>query len=444
LRAPGLEPGLLRSAYTRQSGLVSIVDVAPTVLHELGIERPSEMEGRSYEYAGKGGTFKERLDWLIDVDDAARFRDSLVGPVTVFVAVSEIVLMVLALGCFQWFRRGLPVIEFVALTLLGVLPAVYLARLLPFHDWGTVAYWGFLLAVALAIAALTWFTTARDGIMTLIAILAVVVGVVAVDVVTGAHLQFNSTLGYSPTVAGRYAGIGNLGYAQLSAGTLLLAGLVAARVRGRRGVWIAIGMLGAAFFIDGAPFFGADVGGVLSMVPAYAFAATLMLGRKVRAKAVLLYGTAAVVLIGLIAAFDASRPEDKQTHLGRLVHSTADDGWSAFATVIERKLDANLSVLFRSSWTAMLPIVLAGVVVLFLIAPGLAIAIRRMPTLRAALYGLIVLAVLGFALNDSGIAVPAMMLSVVSPILIVLASRGERLPPESVGDAEPVRELVRT
>jgi hypothetical protein len=169
-----------------------------------------------------------------------------------------------------------------------------------------------------------------------------------------------------------------------------------------------------------------------------------MLGRKVRAKAVLLYGTAAVVLIGLIAAFDASRPEDKQTHLGRLVHSTADDGWSAFATVIERKLDANLSVLFRSSWTAMLPIVLAGVVVLFLIAPGLAIAIRRMPTLRAALYGLIVLAVLGFALNDSGIAVPAMMLSVVSPILIVLASRGERLPPESVGDAEPVRELVRT
>jgi hypothetical protein len=67
-----------------------------------------------------------------------------------------------------------------------------------------------------------------------------------------------------------------------------------------------------------------------------------------------------------------------------------------------------------------------------------------MPTLRAALYGLIVLAVLGFALNDSGIAVPAMMLSVVSPILIVLASRGERLPPESVGDAEPVRELVRT
>ena len=73
--------------------------------------------------------------------------------------------------------------------------------------------------------------------------------------------------GYSPTVAGRFAGLGNLGYAQLAAGAVLLAGLLAYRIGGRRGALVAIALLGVAIIVDGAPFFGSDVGGVLSMVP---------------------------------------------------------------------------------------------------------------------------------------------------------------------------------
>jgi hypothetical protein len=445
LRAPGVEPGLLRSAYTRRSGVVSIVDVAPTVLHLLGIERPSEMEGRTFEVGRTGGDFEDRLAWLIDTDEAARFRDRMIAPVTTFFAVAEIVLIVVAVLCFARYRPGLRAVELGALALLGFPPAVYLARLLPFHDWGWLAYWAFLIGASCALAAVSFLLTNRWGLNTLIVMLTIVVGVVAVDIVTGARLQFNSTLGYSPTVAGRYAGIGNLGYAQLSAGALLLAGLVAARVAGRRGVLLAIALLAVVFVVDGAPFFGADVGGVLSIVPAYALTATLLLGWRVRWRSLLLYGAAAAVLIGLFAAYDAGRPEDSQTHLGRLVHTTTDDGWSAFATVIERKISANLAVLFRSSWTAMLPIVLIGVLYLVYFAPGrLRPLLDRMPPLRAAFLGLIVLGVLGFAFNDSGIAVPAMMIGVVSPVVIVLTARGERVLPQSAPDAEQVRELVRT
>ena len=270
LRAPDVEPGWLRSAYTRRAGLVSIVDVAPTVLDLFGIERPSEMEGRAYEVVPDDGDLDDRIERLIDVDEAARFRDLMIGTVTTFFAVAEIVLIVVAVFCFMRYRRALHAVEFGALAVLGFLPAAYLARLLPFHDWGWLPFWMFLLGVALALAWLVWSLTSRDGITTLIVILAIVVGVVAVDVATGARLQLNSTLGYSPTVAGRYAGIGNLAYAQLSAGILLLAGLVAARVDGRRGVFIAISLMAFAFVVDGAPFFGADVGGVLSMAPAYA------------------------------------------------------------------------------------------------------------------------------------------------------------------------------
>ena len=120
-----------------------------------------------------------------------------------------------------------------------------------------------------------------------------------VDVVLGNPLQFNSALGFSPSVAGRFIGFGNAGYAALAAAALiLLAGLLAHRVGGRRGAWWAVGVLVVALLADGAPIWGADVGGVLSMVPAYGITAALLLGIHVRVRTVVAFVSAALVALG--------------------------------------------------------------------------------------------------------------------------------------------------
>jgi hypothetical protein len=54
----------------------------------------------------------------------------------------------------------------------------------------------------------------------------------------------------------------------------------------------------------------------------------------------------------------------------------------------------------------------------------------RVPTLKAALISFAVLAVLATVLNDSGVQVMGMMLTVLVPTLIVLACR-ELVPPEA-------------
>jgi hypothetical protein len=51
---------------------------------------------------------------------------------------------------------------------------------------------------------------------------------------------------------------------------------------------------------------------------------------------------------------------------------------------------------------------------------------QRVPPLSASLVGFAIVAVLGFALNDSGIAVPGVMLGVLTPVLVVLTLRAER------------------
>jgi hypothetical protein len=257
--------------------------------------------------------------------------------------------------------------------------------------------------------------------------LAVIVGLLVVDIVTGAHLQLNTVFGYSPTVGGRFAGIGNLAYSQLSAAALLLACLLAFQIRGRRGVLVASALLGVAILVDGMPIWGSDIGGVLSMVPAYAIAVSGLMGWRMRIRTVLIgVGTTLVALV-VFTILDLSRPKDHQTHLGRLVTSTRDEGFHSLWVVIERKLSENFGVLFSSAWAVMVPIVLAGVAYIIWSAPGRLRALQeRIPPMRWALVSLAVLAVLGFALNDSGISIPGVMTGVLTPVLIVILVRADR------------------
>jgi hypothetical protein len=432
LRAPGLRPGLAVSSWTRHSGVVSIVDLGPTILDQLGIEQPSRMEGRPIRFGRTGGDLESRETWLINTNKAAQFRDREIALVTVWFVVLQILLTLGALIAFVWFgRRALIAIELAALTLIGFLAATFLAGLVPFYRLGAGPYWLFLFGVGALIALIAWFTTDRSGVMTLVVALGILVGLILVDVATGARLQFNTVFGYSPTVAGRYAGLGNLGYAQLAAGAVLLAGLLAYRIGGRRGALVAIALLVVAIVVDGAPFFGSDVGGVLSMVPAYALTATLLLGWRVRWKLVVIYGAATVGLLAIFAVIDVSRPEAERTHLGRLIASgSGEGGLHSVSTVIRRKLSQNTDVLFSSIWMIMLPLVLAGIAYLIYRAPGRMRGLHeRLPQLSAGLVGLGIATALGTALNDSGIAIAGVMLGVMTPVLIVVTVRGDRVKP---------------
>ena len=62
LRAPGMKPGLAVSSWTRHSGVVSIVDIGPTILDQLGLEPPTRMEGRPITFGRTGGELADRAE----------------------------------------------------------------------------------------------------------------------------------------------------------------------------------------------------------------------------------------------------------------------------------------------------------------------------------------------------------------------------------------------
>jgi hypothetical protein len=251
-------------------------------------------------------------------------------------------------------------------------------------------------------------------------ILAVIVG----STVNGSVLSLSTVFGDSPLVAWRFSGIGNLTYSQLVTAAVLLSGIVAHRIGGRRGALAAIALLAVVLVVDGLPAWGADVGGVLSSVPAFGLIGFLLLGWKIRPRLVALGGAATAAAIGAFALFDLSRPSSERSHLGRLFEQIDNRGMEAFTDVVHRKLDANLSVLTRSVWTLLVPAVLAFLAYLVYRSPSALGEIqRRVPELRVALAGILIAGVLGFALNDSGIAIPGMMLGVLNPVLVYLSAR---------------------
>ena len=88
LQVPGgPSAGYMRSASTQRSGFLTLVDVAPTVLDVLGIERPNGMEGRPAEVVRSGASLDDRVDSLVANNAASRFREKLLFPTTLVVVV---------------------------------------------------------------------------------------------------------------------------------------------------------------------------------------------------------------------------------------------------------------------------------------------------------------------------------------------------------------------
>ncbi len=460
---PGVAPGTATSASTNRAGYVVLTDVAPTVLGALELEVAPSMTGSVLRSTGspppgpgsETPAFEVTLDALVRAEEVAGFRDDATGPASVaFVAFQLLTYALAATTVLRWPRLA-PVVGFCALVTLAQPSLAFLSGLVRYDGLGVVGYVVALFAAGAALAALALAlaraSAARTGrarplVAPLLLVAATVVVLVA-DVLAGGRLQLGTVFGYSAVVAGRFHGYGNLAFALVSMGALVVVtgtwGL-AALVQGRpephpRRLWLAgaAGLLALVVVVDGHPALGADVGGVLALVPAALVALALLAGARVRPVQGLAIAAAAVTTVAFFAALDLARPPDRRTHLGRFAAQVLDGG-EGVGTVIERKLGANLSLLRSSVWTLAIPVVLAALALLVRRRPG---GLRRLeaavPGLRAGLVAALVLAVLGAALNDSGVAVPAMMLAVVLPYLTVLAV-DLAVPPGPPGRADPL------
>jgi hypothetical protein len=412
---PGFAPGALVSPSTRRPPYVQLIDVAPTVLDVLGLPVPAQMTGQPWQSVGEA----PELAQLRDLSLRAVVAKDVTVPFFVVLAGAQLALLVGA----AWRRRPRTA-ELVALGATAALAASYLANLVPWWraDLPLLALLAVVVAISAVAVAPALHVPGRLGPAG--AVCGFGAAVLCLDLVTGARLQIDAVAGYSPLVAGRFAGIGNVAFGVLAASALLAA----AALTERRPTGTAAGLVAAlgavVVVVDGAPVWGSDVGGVLALVPAFALLAMLRAGLHVSVVRLLAAGLAGVAVVSVFALADYARAPDRRTHLGRFVADLAD---GTAGTVLRRKADAVLGLLFSSPVTALLPLVVAAAVYLVLRPPApLARAFAAAPAWRHGLLAVGLASAIGFAVNDSGAAVPALALLVAVPGTAAVVARVSR------------------
>lgn len=426
---PGYDSGRLRSASTRRDGFVQLIDVAPTVLAWFDLSTPDGVVGQRFQRAS--GRADDEIARLVDHDVAAAAHRRYVPPFFVLLVLAQILLY----GYAWWALRRRPVAardriramtRHASLAFAAVPAATYLAQLVPWWRSGLAVLLGVVVGFVTLIFVVATRGPWRERVLgppgAVAAITAVVLGV---DLMTGAHLQLSSLAGYSPLVAGRFAGVGNVAFAVFATAALLATAAIADGRSRRATALIVTGVGVLAVAIDGNPSWGSDFGGVIALVPGFAVLGLQLTGRRVSWRGAVVIALVAIALVSAFAMLDYLRPEDSRSHLGRFVAQIRDGD---AGTIVERKAKANLRLLTHSVLTLVVPIAV-GFLAFVLLKPwgGLRRALERTPALRAGLVSVLVMGVVGFAANDSGVAVPALALTIAIPVALNVSVRTAEL-----------------
>ncbi|MGZ0050978.1 hypothetical protein [Brevibacillus gelatini] len=264
--------GLLSSATTRQSGLVSGLDVLPTVLSWLDVPVPKGLAGHVMHSVG-GGTLPMLLHQVENIHHTYATRSSVLYTYVML----QIVTLAFAALLWLWGRRkegaGLSRLRRgVRLALLALLWFPFLLLAESLLDWrvhGSVILGAIIMA---GLAAAFWQENHSFARITLTTS-AVTVAALLLDGWSGATLMRQSFLGYDPVIGARFYGLGNEYEGVLIGGTIMLIASLYQLYREKSRTLpgtsllvpaVSVAICAVVLYYMVAPDLGTDAGGFLA------------------------------------------------------------------------------------------------------------------------------------------------------------------------------------
>ncbi len=442
------EGGVLRSATTRRPGIVTNIDIAPTVLQHLGVDAPFFLWGAPLEFVPASNNLETLVGLSTHTARIYQQRPPIIrGYILSLIIVS-------LLGVFAVITRfkSLYGLRYILVVLLNV-PAVLLVAAFfspfPAAETSQSMLWLILIAVPVMAPALLLM---RRNLMACFAYSGLTICTLLMfDLWFGAPLNSRSLFGYDPISGARFYGLGNeymgvlLGafiLGSISVCSLLLHGVE----KYKNYFIIMIGSIFAAaslllVFFMSSPAYGANFGG--SITAGFALAVTLgsliLLpewkrktfklqclshnkmgynnngGEKKRANfcginvvKTAIVGTFLLVTALFVYYLNVPGGGDPVSHLGRTWELVRSDGIPELGNVTLRKLSMNLKLFRFSLWSRVFLGFIGLLVILYYYPVGLMRSVfSREPFFKAILGGTIAGSIVAFCMNDSGVVAAA-------------------------------------
>ena len=359
--------GILSSASTGRSGLVTALDISATLAGFCGeagqIENGTPLYGEKPLFIGKSGGFpttSEIVDYLeneADLADAICDGQSLMN-------ILLCVLLFLAFGCSAVMlspRIKLPLrmadIMIICTRLFWVVASAFpvstylmvgLARN-PGSPADMVALC-ITVTIALSAIAIAIGKLSKRWLYSLLFLMVLTVLVIVIDQLSGAHLSRVGFLSYQPVKLGRFTGIGNEGAAVLFGSWMMLSGLLLNRFPtlkiAKLFAKVLFPVLSLALLaVIIAPWWGSNFG-ALVWVTIGTFAAWWMFrGHRITWKIVACTMLGCVAMVLLLIIVDGL---GGQSHLGATASRLASEGIAYVPVIVGNMLKLSIDTLFYS------------------------------------------------------------------------------------------------
>ena len=378
--------GELTSGDTRERGMLSSADVAPTILAHERVAVPESIQGSPARVEGglDGPALRSTIARLGVIGER---RLPALGWLLLVCAA-----LVVCARTREGRRRALRV------GALGVMWAPLASLLTAALAPAAGAEYALLALLCPALGEVT------DRLLAwprgVIAPAAACVAAIAIDALAGSELLMRSLLGPDPALGARFHGIGNDLKSVLA--VLALAAVAAAlypSTRGRR-AWLTMALVGVGLAcLEGATRLGAGVGGVLVVCVSFALAAVMLLpGAPTRRRALVVVmtpfaGLIALALIDLVTAHGSGHYSGTVLH----AHSAGE-----LRDLIVRRYEAAWGELRHAAMPLATGLAVACVVAVLRQRVRVLAPVGGDPAWTAALYGSVAAGLVGSLVEDSG------------------------------------------
>ena len=425
VRGEGMEEGLLTSPTTRQSGIITLTDIAPSIASYLQAPFFST-NGRVWTVVPE----ENNLSVMQNIQERTVFT-SFLRPIMVKGYVFVHLLVIAGILFFMFFdpQKARYLIS-LPLALLAVPLTWLLLSLLPITNlW---LYLALFLVIAAALVLFSFLLARNRNFDPLIILCMATVFGILLDTVTGGYLQKYAVLSYDPMGGARYYGIGNEYMGVLLGATIIGISLLVQRLENHA---IFSYLLTGIIFISvlvvlGSPWWGSNFGGFTSSLIAFIFTFLRLLRISVRPRNILIMMAVVGAFCVGVFVLDYMRPPELRSHFGQFAASIQESGFSAIKEVIVRKVSMNYKLIISTIWTRVLLSSLLALGILFYRPVGIFRSLlTKNPAIAAGFSGSVLGAIMALIVNDSGIVAAATAIIFPSATLFYLVLREQAMTP---------------
>jgi hypothetical protein len=407
--------GALRSGTTNWPGLVSNIDLLPTLLRIAGIAVPRSLDGRPFEREAQVDS-RDYMNRLYE-----RINAALASQRSILDWYLGMITFGWILGFLGLFTRWGRVSEWI-FTGIAVIPLALIV--LPFFPVWSWQVPGVLLLTLLITAGLSGIKDYQSRFLFLSVL---IWSTLVVDQISGWNLIRFSAMGYNPAAGARNYGIGNEFMGTFLPVSLILAESIYLKTRSR---WPALIVLGLGIAVLGWPKWGINFGGTLAAITGFSFYLFRLFNWKLKDKRLWALVLLGMLAIGAVGLWDAFRPLEYQTHIGRFFRLIFSNRSGKILFIFQRKLAMNFKLMMLSPWARIVWLALGlGWVNRLIAKTGMVVKESLL-----LWQGILVAGIAAFALNDSGIVALATGLAYGFSYILVGYGIGRRREAEGGSD----------